>query len=88
VPVALNDFGQAQSLDAFCRFFLERSRLSYARLGFDSYIRHRISRGFVSLLQGNEAEGLRIIQDFCERQGLDVHDLVLQECVDLARQEA
>jgi hypothetical protein len=85
VPVALGHFARAQSLDQFCELFRVRSRLHYARFAFDMYTRHRIARGFVSLLEGNEAEGLALIRTFCEQEGLDQTDRVLQESVAAAR---
>jgi hypothetical protein len=88
VPVALKHFERAQDLTGFCELFLERSRMRYARFGFDMYTRHRICRGFVHLLRGEEHEGAEQIRAFCDENGLDENDRVLQECVVAARRVA
>jgi hypothetical protein len=88
VPVALKHLDRAQNLTGFCELFLERSRLRYARFGFDMYIRHRISRGFVHLMRGEEHEGAEQIRAFCDEHGLDENDRVLHECVAEARRAA
>jgi hypothetical protein len=88
VPVALDHFDRARNLPEFSQFFLERSQLQYRRFGFDMYTQHRISRGFLSLLEGREAEGLDLIRTFCAEEGLDQNDPVLQESLAAARRAA
>ena len=39
VPMAISHFERACNLAGFCSFFLERSRLHYARFAFDMYTR-------------------------------------------------
>jgi hypothetical protein len=88
VPVALEDFDRAQTLAGFSALFRERSLLRYARFGFYMYMRHKLARGFVHLLEGDDDEGMRLIRDFCQQQGLDQNDRVMLECVAAARAAA
>ena len=88
VPMAIAHFERARNLAGFYNFFLERSRLHYGRFAFDMYTRHRIARGFVHILRGEENEGVGLIQRYCDEHGLDQGDGVLQDCIEMARRGA
>lgn len=81
VPQALADFDRVRSVYDFCKFFVERSRLKYRRLGFDMYVQHKLAHGFVLLLNGKNNEGLNCIREFCRTIGVEFDDRVLSECI-------
>jgi hypothetical protein len=81
VPQALADFDRVRSVRDFCEFFVERSRLKYRRLGFDTYVQHKLAHAFVLLLTGQRNEGLDRIREFCRSMDVEFDDRVLSECI-------
>lgn len=85
VPLALADFDRVRSVDDFCQFFIERSRLEYRRFTFDMYVQHQLIRGFVLLLAGERDEGLRQIREFCRSTDAEFANRILSECIRAAQ---
>ena len=81
VPLALADFDRVRSVRDFCQFFVERSRVEYRRFGFDMYVQHQLVRGFVSILTGQQDEGLEQIREFCRSMDAKFEDRILSECI-------
>ncbi len=81
VPLALADFDRVHSVQDFCQFFMERSRLEYRRFTFDMYVQHQLVRGFVLLLAGRRDEGLSQIREFCRIMDAAFDDQVLSQCI-------
>ena len=84
VPAALTDFARVSNTKQFCGFFIERSRLRYARFTFEMYLAHRLTIGFVHILSGRSNEGVKAIREFCEVQELPFEDRILQEHIQRA----
>jgi len=79
VRLAASDFERVNSLRDFCDFFLERRQLKYHRFGFDNYVSQRLAYGFVLILNGQKADGLKQIQSFCEKFDVNFNNSILQE---------
>lgn len=82
VPLALADFDRVHSIQDFCHFFLERSRLRYSRFQFDNYIQHQLVQGFVLILNGKRAEGIEQLHEFCKSMDVIFDDKVLLQHIE------
>jgi hypothetical protein len=84
VKLAASDFVRVNSLRDFCSFFLERKQLKYRRFLFDMYNSQRLAYGFVLILNGQKDDGLKQIQNFCEKFDADFNNSILQEYIQSA----
>ena len=81
VPQARADFKRVQTVQDFCQFFLERSKLCYRRFQFRVYVQHELAYGFVLILTGQRDKGLERIQEFCQGVGVAFDNKILAEYI-------